>query len=134
MYAIRSYYEHLCYTKRFDNEIPEHVLMDANQKFYANLITPLSKLVLKKFEQVISLGLLEKIKMIAPSHGQIWTDPMKVISAYQNFATGNCKNKATIVYDTMHYSTQKMAHAFAEGLLSEGIDVVIYNLHSYNFV
>jgi flavorubredoxin len=68
--------------------------------------------------------------MIAPSHGQIWTDPMKVISAYQNFATGQCKDKATIVYDTMHYSTQKMAHAFAEGLLSEGIEVVIYNLHS----
>ena len=33
--------QHLCYTKRFDNEVPEYVLMDAAQKFYANLITPL---------------------------------------------------------------------------------------------
>ena len=123
--------QHLCYPAhmRFDKDIPEYVLMDANKKFYANLITPLSKLVLKKFKEVTDLGLLEKIKMIAPSHGQIWTDPMKVIEAYQNFATGKCKDKATIVYDTMHYSTQKMAHAFAEGLMSEGIEVVMYFLH-----
>lgn len=39
--------QHLCLTERYDNEIPEYVLMDAAQKFYANLITPLSKLVLK---------------------------------------------------------------------------------------
>ena len=29
----------------------------------------------------------------------------------------------------MHYSTQKMAHAFAEGLMSEGVDVAMYFLH-----
>jgi flavorubredoxin len=132
LFSNDAFGQHLCYPahKRFDKDIPEHVLMDANQKFYANLITPLSKLVLKKFEEVIQLGLLDKIKMIAPSHGQIWTDPMKVIKAYQDFATGKAaKDKAVIVYDTMHYSTQKMAHAFAEGLMSEGIDVVMYYLH-----
>jgi len=130
LFSNDAFGQHLCLTQRYDYEIPENILMDANQKFYANLITPLSKLVLKKFNEVIELGLLEKIKMIAPSHGQIWTDPMKVIGAYQNFATGVCKDKATIVYDTMHYSTQKMAHAFAEGLISGGIDVEMYFLHS----
>ncbi|MBW9222130.1 FprA family A-type flavoprotein [Methanothermococcus sp. SCGC AD-155-C09] len=131
LFSNDAFGQHLCYPAhmRYDTDIPEYVLMDANQKFYANLITPLSKLVLKKFNEVIELGLLEKIKMIAPSHGQIWTDPMKVIGAYQNFATGKCKDKVTIVYDTMHYSTQKMAHAFAEGLMSEGIEVVMYFLH-----
>ena len=131
LFSNDAFGQHLCYPAhmRYDTDIPEYVLMDANQKFYANLITPLSKLVLKKFNEVIELGLLEKIKMIAPSHGQIWTDPMKVIGAYQNFATGKCKDKVTIVYDTMHYSTQKMAHALAEGLMSEGIEVVMYFLH-----
>ena len=55
--------QHLCFTKRFDHEVPEYVLMDAAQKFYANLITPLSKLVLKKLNEVVELGLLEQIKM-----------------------------------------------------------------------
>lgn len=90
---------------------------------------PLSKLVLKKFEEVTELGLLEQIKMIAPSHGQIWTDPMKVIGAYSDWATGKCKDKVTIVYDTMHYSTQKMAHEIAEGVMAEGYDVEMFFLH-----
>lgn len=121
--------QHLCYNKRLDTDIPEHVLMDATQKFYANLITPLSKLVLKKFQEVTDLGLLEGIKMIAPSHGQIWTDPMKVIGAYTKWATGECEDKITIIYDTMHYSTQTMAHEIAEGVIAAGYDVEMYFLH-----
>ena len=129
LFSNDAFGQHLCYTQRFDTEIPEYVLMDATQKFYANLITPLSKLVLKKFDEVIELGLLEQIKMIAPSHGQIWTDPMKIIGAYTNWATGVCEDKITIIYDTMHYSTQKMAHEIAEGAISEGYDVEIFFLH-----
>jgi flavorubredoxin len=45
--------------------------------------------------------------MIAPSHGQIWTDPMKVINAYREWATGSVEDKITIIYDTMHHSTRK---------------------------
>lgn len=121
--------QHLCFAQRYDNEIPEYLLMDGAQKFYANLITPLSKLVLKKFKEVEDLGLLDKIKMIAPSHGQIWEDPMKIIGAYSNWATGNCKDKVTVIYDTMHYSTQKMAHALANGVMSEEVEVKMYYLH-----
>ena len=33
--------------------------MDAAQKFYGNLITPLSKKVLNKFDEIIELGLLD---------------------------------------------------------------------------
>ncbi len=121
--------QHLCFPQLYDNEIPEYVLMDATKKFYANLITPISKLVLKKFQEVTDLGLLEQIKMIAPAHGQIWTDPMKVIGAYSDWATGKCEDKITIIYDTMHYSTQMMAHAIANGAMSEGVDVKIYYLH-----
>ncbi|MGZ7047931.1 MAG: flavodoxin domain-containing protein, partial [Methanobacterium sp.] len=99
-------------------------------KFYANLITPLSPLVLRKFDEVKELDLLDKIKMIAPSHGQIWTDPMKIIGAYSNWATGQCRDKVTIIYDTMHGSTQKMAHALAEGIMSEDVDVKMYFLHN----
>ena len=122
--------QHLCFAKRFDTDIPEVVLMDAAQKFYGNLITPLSKKVLNKFDENIELGLLEQVKMIAPSHGQIWTDPMKIIGAYSDWATGKrAEDKVTIVYDTMHYSTQKMAHEVAEGIIAEGYDVEMFFLH-----
>ncbi|MGD0717512.1 MAG: FprA family A-type flavoprotein [Halobacteriota archaeon] len=130
LFSNDAFGQHLCLAQRYDADIPEYVLMQAAQKFYANLITPLSQLVLKKLGEVKTLGLLDKIRVIAPSHGQIWTDPAKIISAYTGWATGKAKNKATIVYDTMHFSTQKMAHALAEGLIAGGVDVAVYFLHT----
>jgi len=129
LFSNDAFGQHLCFKDRYDSDISEKVLMDAAAKFYANLLTPLSGLVLNKFKQVTSLELLDKIKMIAPSHGQIWTDPMKIIDAYTGWATGKCNDKVTIVYDTMHGSTQSMAHAFAEGIMSQDVDVAMYFLH-----
>lgn len=129
LFSNDAFSQHLCFAQRYDNDIPEYVLIEATQKFYANLLTPLSKLVLKKFQEVTDLGLLDQIKMIAPAHGQIWTDPMKVIGAYSSWATGECDDKITIIYDTMHHSTQKMAHTIANGAISEGVDVKMYYLH-----
>ena len=105
--------------------------MDATQKFYANLIVPLTPLFLKKAEELTGLGLIDKVKMIAPAHGQIWTDPMKVIGAYVGWATGTSrKNKVTIIYDTMHGSTKMLAHGLAEGVIAGGCEVKVFNLHS----
>ncbi len=122
--------QHLCFTGRYDTDIPDTILMDATQKFYANLIVPLTPLFLKKAKELTDLDLLSKVKMIAPSHGQIWTDPSQVINAYIGWATGSAmKKKVTIIYDTMHGSTQKLAHALAEGVMAGGADVKIFNLH-----
>ena len=122
--------QHICCAQRLDTDIPEHVLMDATQKFYANLIVPLTPLFLRKADELTGLGLIEKVKMIAPSHGQIWTDPGKVLGAYVGWASGSAmKNKVTIVYDSMHGSTRMLAHQLAEGVISGGCDVKIFNLH-----
>jgi flavorubredoxin len=122
--------QHLCCAKRLDTDIPEHVLMDATQKFYANLIVPLTPLFLKKAEELTGLGLIEKVKMIAPSHGQIWTNPGTVIGAYVGWASGSArKNKVTIIYDTMHGSTKMLAHGLAEGVIAGGCDAKLFNLH-----
>ena len=122
--------QHLCFTQRLDTEIPEYVLMDASQKFYANLIVPLTQVFLKKVDELVALDLVSKVKMICPAHGQIWTNPGTIINAYLGWATGTLmKNKVTIIYDTMHGSTKMLAHAHAEGVMAGGCDVKIYNLH-----
>lgn len=123
--------QHLCYPGRLAGDVPDLVLMDAAQKFYANLIVPLTPLFLKKAQQLTDLDLLSKVKIIAPSHGQIWTEPGKIIDAYIRWATGSgMKNKVTIIYDTMHGSTKMMAHALAEGVIAGRCDVKIFNLHT----
>ena len=122
--------QHLCCARRLDTDIPDDVLMDATQKFYANLIVPLTPLFLKKAEELTGLGLIEKVKMIAPAHGQIWTNPGKVLGAYVGWASGSSmKNKVTIIYDTMHGSTRMLAHGLAEGVIAGGCDVKLFNLH-----
>jgi len=122
--------QHLCCAQRLDTDIPKHVLLDATQKFYANLIVPLTPLFLKKAEELTGLGLIEKVKMIAPAHGQIWTNPGTVLGAYMGWASGSArKNKVTIIYDTMHGSTKMLAHELAEGVIAGGCDVKLFNLH-----
>lgn len=122
--------QHLCFSGRLDTDIPAEILMDGARKFYANLIVPITHLFLKKATQLTELDLLSKVKMIAPSHGQIWTDPSTIINAYVGWATGSAmKKKVTIIYDTMHGSTKMLGHAFAEGAMAGGCEVKIFNLH-----
>ena len=122
--------QHLCFAKRLDTDIPEYVLMDAAQKFYANLIVPLTRMFLKKVDELSTLDLISKVKMICPSHGQIWTKPETILNAYVGWATGSAmKDKVTIIYDTMHGSTKMLAHARAEGVIAGGCDVKVFNLH-----
>ncbi|MCL2156729.1 MAG: FprA family A-type flavoprotein [Methanobrevibacter sp.] len=130
LFTNDAFGQHICLSERYDHEISEDILMLYAQKFYANLITPSSPLVLRKLDEVVKLELLDKIKMIAPSHGQLWTEPMKIIEKYKKWASGKCKDKVTFLYDTMHYSTQKMSHALMEGIMSEGVDVRSYFLHT----
>ncbi|MDR2874015.1 MAG: FprA family A-type flavoprotein [Methanobrevibacter sp.] len=129
LFSNDAFGQHICLSERFDNEISHGLLMRASKKFYANLVTSSSQMVVRKLNEVVELGLLDKITMIAPSHGQIWTKPGDIITAYTNWATGVCKDKITFIYDTMHHSTQKMAHAMIEGVFSEGFEVKTFYLH-----
>ena len=129
LFSNDAFSQHLCYAQRFDRDIPAPVLMDAAAKFYGNLLVLPSKLLVKKVGELQELGVLAKTRMIAPAHGQIWTDPAPILAAYTGWATGVCQDKVTIVYDTMHRSTQMIAHAIAEGVIAGGMDVKMFYLH-----
>lgn len=119
--------QHLATSKRFDDEVDEKTLMDEAAKYYANILWPLSKLVIKKIEEVQRLGL--KIDMIAPSHGVIWrADPAKIVEAYLAWAKGEAEKRILVVYDTMWGSTEKMARAIIDGINSEGIETMLLRL------
>jgi flavorubredoxin len=114
--------QHVASAARFDDEIGHDAAMAHAQKFYANLIVPLAPKVLKKLDEVGSLGI--EIRMIAPSHGIIWRSHAgDILKAYTDWSRGVAKDKVTIVYDTMHGSTTMMAKAIAEGAMAEGADV-----------
>jgi len=119
--------QHLATSKRFDDEVDEKILMKEAAKYYANILWPLSSLVLKKIEQVQSQDI--KINMIAPSHGIIWRrNPTKIIESYLHWAKGEAEKRVLVVYDTIWNSTDKMARAIVEGISSMNIEAKIYRI------
>jgi len=119
--------QHYASSERFDDEIEMEALMEEAEAYYANILWPFSPLVLKKIEEVVAMKL--PIKMIAPSHGIIWRkDPMKIVNAYVEWAKNTTRKKVVIAYETMWKATEKMAYKIADGLISEGVDVKLYDV------
>ena len=119
--------QHLATSKRFDDEVNENIIMEEATKYYANILWPLSSLVIKKIEEIQKQNL--KINMIAPSHGIIWrSNPMKIVDAYLRWAKGDAKKEVLVVYDSMWGSTEKMAKAIIEGIRSEGVGAMLFRL------
>jgi anaerobic nitric oxide reductase flavorubredoxin len=119
--------QHLATSKRFDDEVDEKILMEEAAKYYANILWPFSRLVIRKIEELQKLGL--KINMIAPSHGIVWRgNPRRIVEAYLKWAKGEARIKVLVVYDTMWGSTEKMAKAIVEGIGSEGVEVMLFRL------
>lgn len=119
--------QHWATSQRFDDQVDEHTLMDKAAKYYANILWPFSRLAIRKIEEIQDLGL--DIDMIAPSHGLIWRkNPNKIVEAYLRWAKGEADEKILVVYDTMWGSTEKMAKAIVDGIISEDVETTLWRL------
>ena len=95
-------------------------------KYYANILTPFSPLVLKKIDEILALNL--PVDMIAPSHGIIWRkDAFQIVKQYQEWASQQPEARAVVIYDTMWQATRRMADAIGEGLAEGGVEHRIYH-------
>jgi anaerobic nitric oxide reductase flavorubredoxin len=113
--------QHYATEKRFADQVDQNTLWREAEKYYANILWPLSSIVERKIEEVTKLGL--PIKVIAPSHGLICRkDPLEIVTRYLSWAKGDrVTDKVVITWDTMWESTTKLARAIAEGIDSEGL-------------
>jgi len=119
--------QHLATSYRFADEAPEQLVWDEATAYYANILTPFGPLVIRKIEELQKLGL--KIDTIAPSHGLIWRkDPLRIVQQYVSWARGDAGPKVIIAYETMWGATDRLAHAMADGIVSEGLEVKIFHV------
>lgn len=119
--------QHWATSERFDDEVDQSELMRQAAKYYANILLPYSKLVQKTLGDLKALGL--QIDMIAPDHGLIWrSNPSGILSAWDRWSKQETSEKAVVVFDTMWHSTEMMARAIGEGLISQGVAVSLMNL------
>ncbi len=119
--------QHLATSQRFADQVDPCQLWDEAARYYANILTPFSRLVLRKLEEVARLGL--QISTIAPSHGVIWRrNPGQIVEAYSRWASGEARERVVIAYETMWGSTEALATALAEGAAAEGVEVLLRGL------
>ena len=119
--------QHYAAAYRFNDQVNQKELFEEALKYYVNILTPFSDLVLKKIEEVLELGL--EVDIIAPSHGVIWRDnPLQIVEKYQEWARQEPEPRAVILYDTMWQATERMAEAIGDGLRDMGIDYKLLHM------
>lgn len=124
LFSNDAFGQHYASELMYNDKVDREELYNEAIKYYANILTPFSKFVVKKIEEVVSLNI--PINMICPSHGIIWKeDPLQIVTQYMEWAKGYQENQITIIYDTMWNGTRRMAEVIAEGIKSVDKDVVI---------
>ncbi len=117
--------QHYATAFRFNDQVNQGELYEEALKYYANILTPFSSLVLKKIDEVLALKV--PVDMIAPSHGVIWRkDPLQIVKKYQEWAAQKPEKSAVIVYDTMYNGTRMLAEAIGDGLADENIPYQLF--------
>ncbi len=118
---------HYASSGRFNDEVDMIEVYQEAIKFYANILTPFSELVIKKIDEFKKLNI--PVDIIAPSHGIIWRkDPLQIVNKYYEWATQESDGSVVVIYDTMWNATEKMAMAISEGLAKEGAIFKLFNM------
>ena len=110
-----------------NDQVNQEELYEEALKYYANILTPYSKQVIRKIDEVVGMNL--PVNMIAPSHGVIWRDePLQIVHKYREWAEQKPQSRAVILYDTMWEATRKMAEAIGDGLRDKGVDFKLFHM------
>lgn len=126
LFSMDAFGQHLTTSARFDDEWPLEQIFEQAKSYYANIVTPYGRQVLKTLEAASTLP----IEMIAPSHGLIWrTHPDKILSAYSDWAHGKFRRKMLVYYDSMWGSTEIMAERIVKAAQAVSPDVDVHLMH-----
>ena len=96
----------------------------AAKRYYAEIMMPFRSNIKKHLERLKEL----EINTIAPSHGQIYSHPEFIFSAYKEWISDEVENEVIIPYVSMHGSVEEMVYILSEELMKKGITVKLFNL------
>lgn len=128
LFSNDAFGQHYATESLYNDLVDNYELFNEAIKYYANILTPFSRFVTKKIEEVLSFNL--PVNMICTSHGVIWKhEPVRIIEKYLEWADNYQENQITLIYDTMWNSTRIMAEAIAKGITQADpqVTVKLYN-------
>ena len=129
LFSNDAFGQHYATESLYNDKVDTAELNHEAMKYYANILTPFSPLVLKKIREVLGLNL--PVDMICPSHGVIWKEnPAQIVEKYLTWADSYQENQVTILYDTMWNATRKMAEAIGEGIHAADPGVTVKLMHA----
>lgn len=115
LFSNDAFGQHYASDLMYNDQVDQSELYQEAVKYYANILTPFSRMVDNKIKEIVALKL--PITMICPSHGIIWRDnPLQIVEAYAKWANSYQENQITVIYDTMWNGTRLMAEAIVEGI------------------
>lgn len=124
LFSNDAFGQHYASEHMYNDLVNEDEISTEAMKYYANILTPFSKMVAGKINELEKLNL--PINMICPSHGILWREnPMQIVKKYMEWATEYQENQVTLIYDTMWNSTRRMAEEIAAGLRKVNPDLTV---------
>lgn len=125
LFSNDAFGQHISTTKRFDDENELSELLYEAEKYYANILMPFGKMVVKAADKVKELP----IRLIAPSHGIVWRKHIpEIVAKYQDWGRGKAVGKVVIAYDSMWGSTERMARQILDGVAAAGVTGKLYKM------
>jgi len=129
LFSNDAFGQHYASEFMYNDKVDQAELYQEALKYYANILTPFSKQVIKKIEEILSCNL--PIDIICPSHGIIWRDdPIQIVNKYLEWANEYKENQITIVYDSMWNATRRMAESIVEGITSTNKEIAVKLINS----
>jgi flavorubredoxin len=128
LFSNDAFGQHFASEMLYNDLVDQAEIYQEAIKYYANILTPFSRLVDNKLKEIAGFNL--PIAMICPSHGIIWRDnPLQIVETYAKWANNYQENQVTVIYDTMWNGTRRMAEAIAEGIrqADPAVTVKVYN-------
>ena len=97
---------------------------EAAKRYFAEIMMPFRNVIEKNMEKLKGY----EIRMIAPSHGQIYDRPSWIMEAYRDWVMGAPHNSVVFPFVSMHGSTRLMVDHLTSALAERGVRVELFNL------
>ncbi|MFH1016459.1 MAG: FprA family A-type flavoprotein, partial [Chloroflexota bacterium] len=91
---------HLASDRLFDDEVSENLIPEA-KRYFAEIMMPYNKMAIAGLDKALAAG----PGVIAPSHGPVYRNPQRILTAYEQWVRGPLAKKAIVVYASMWDST-----------------------------
>lgn len=125
LFSMDIFGQHYASSKRLDHEVPLDEVLAEARKYYANIVMPFGKKVVKTLKELAAYD----VDVLAPAHGVIWRRHADaILQRYGRWSSDQLEEFAIVVYDSMWHSTEKMALAISEAFIEEGIRTRLFDL------